>query len=78
MGDGSETEYGNLIIDLQIEFPESLGSKQKDYLKKILVQLERKPEEGKLVHAYYYKGKEEVTKELMNDEEEGGNGCIQQ
>ena len=78
LGDGSETEYGNLIIDLQIEFPESLGSKQKDYLKKILVQLERKPEEGKLVHAYYYKGKEEVAKELMNDEEEGGNGCIQQ
>ena len=78
LGDGYETEYGNLIIDLQIEFPESLGSKQKDYLKKILVQLERKPEEGKLVHAYYYKGKEEVAKELMNDEEEGGNGCIQQ
>ena len=26
----------------------------------------------------YYKGKEEVAKELMNDEEEGGNGCIQQ
>ena len=47
-------------------------------LKKILVQLERKPEEGKLVQAYYYKGKEEVAKELMNDEEEDSMGCIQQ
>ena len=47
-----------------------------EYLKKILVQLDRKPKEGQLVQAYYYKGKEEVQKELMNEEE--GNGCIQQ
>jgi DnaJ-class molecular chaperone len=77
LGNGTDTEYGNLIIDLQIEFPESLGEKQKDYLKKILVQLDRKPKEGQLVQAYYYKGKEEVQKEFMN-EEEGGSGCIQQ
>jgi len=77
LGNGTDTEYGNLIIDLQIEFPDSLSEKQMEYLKKILVQLDRKPKEGQLVQAYYYKGKEEVQKELMN-EEEGGNGCIQQ
>jgi len=77
LGNGTDTEYGNLIIDLQIEFPDSLSEKQMEYLKKILVQLDRKPKEGQLVQAYYYKGKEEVQKELMNDEEEG-NGCIQQ
>ena len=48
------------------------------YLKKILVQLERAKKDGKLVQAYYYKDKEEVVKELMNEEEEGGMGCIQQ
>ena len=75
LGNGTDTEYGNLIIDLQIEFPDSLSEKQMEYLKKILVQLDRKPKEGQLVQAYYYKGKEEVQKEFMNEEE--GNGCIQ-
>jgi len=74
---GSEKDFGNLIIDLQIEFPESLGEKQKEYLKKILIHLDRKPKEGQLVHAYYYKDKEEAVKEMMNEEEEGP-GCIQQ
>jgi len=74
---GSEKDFGNLIIDLQIEFPESLGEKQKEYLKKILIHLDRKPKEGQLVHAYYYKDKQDVVKEMMNEEEEG-IGCIQQ
>lgn len=77
IGDGSERDFGNLIIDLQIEFPESLGEKQKEYIKKILIHLDRKPKEGQIVQAYYYKDKEEVVKELMNEEEES-NGCIQQ
>jgi len=77
LGNGTDTEYGNLIIDLQIEFPESLSEKQMEYLKKILVQLDRKPKEGQLVQAYYYKGKEEVQKELMNEGDDG-LGCIQQ
>ena len=77
LGNGSEKDFGNLIIDLQIEFPESLGEKQKEYLKKILIHLDRKPKEGQLVHAYYYKDKQEVVKECMNQEEEG-IGCIQQ
>ena len=76
--DGEEDNFGNLIIDLIIVFPESLSEKQMGYLKKILVQLEREKKAGQLVQAYYYKDKEEVVKELMNEEEEGGIGCIQQ
>ena len=76
--DGNKDDFGNLIIDLIIIFPESLSDKQIGYLKKILVQLEREKKEGKLVQAYYYKDKEEVVKELMNEEEEGSMGCIQQ
>ena len=78
LGDGSEKEFGNLIIDLKIEFPESLGEKQMDYLKKILIHLDRNKKTGQLVQAYYYKDKEEVVKELMNEEQEEGLGCIQQ
>jgi len=77
LGDGSEKEFGNLILDLNIEFPESLGEKQMDYLKKILVQFERNKKEGQLVQAYYYKDKEEVVKEFIQEEDEG-SGCIQQ
>jgi len=76
LSDGSDKEFGNLIIDLKIEFPESLGEKQMDYLKKILIQFERVPKEGQLVEAYYYKEKEEVVKEFINEDE--GLGCIQQ
>tara|TARA_Y100001970_G_scaffold37997_1_gene46925 strand:+ start:2234 stop:3253 length:1020 start_codon:yes stop_codon:yes gene_type:complete len=76
--DGNEDDFGNLIIDLIIIFPESLNDKQMGYLKKILVQLEREKKEGKLVQAYYYKNKDEVVKELMNEEEEDSMGCIQQ
>jgi DnaJ-class molecular chaperone len=76
LSDGSDKNYGNLIIDLQIEFPESLGEKQIDYLKKILIQFERVPKEGQLVEAYYYKEKDEVVKEFIQEDE--GLGCIQQ
>jgi len=76
--DGNEDDFGNLIIDLIIIFPESLNDKQMGYLKKILVQLEREKKKGKLVQAYYYKNKDEVVKELMNEEEEDSMGCIQQ
>ena len=77
LGDGSKIEYGTLIIDLQIEFPESLSDKQSDLLQKLLIHLDRKEKEGQLVQAYYYKDKKDVVKELMNEEEEG-QGCIQQ
>jgi len=76
LGDGSEKDFGNLILDLNIVFPESLGEKQKDYLKKILIHLDRKRNDGKLVEAYYYKEKDEVLKEFI--QEDDGVGCIQQ
>jgi len=78
LGNGSETEYGTLIIDLQIEFPESLSDKQGVLLKQLLIHLDRKEKKGQLVQAYFYKEKEEVVKELMNEEEGEGQGCIQQ
>jgi len=78
LANGSETAYGNLIIDLQIDFPESLSDKQGKLLKTLLIHLDRKEKEGQLVQAYYYKDKTEVVKELMNDEEEEGHGCVQQ
>ena len=74
--DGSDKEFGNLILDLNIEFPETLGEKQMSYLQKILIQFERNKKEGQCVQAYYYKGKEEVVKEFINEDE--GLGCIQQ
>ena len=76
LGDGSDKDFGNLILDLNIVFPESLGEKQKDYLKKILIHLDRKKNDGKLVEAYYYKEKDEVLKEFIQEDE--GVGCIQQ
>jgi len=76
LGDGSEKDFGNLILDLNIVFPESLGEKQKEYLKKILIHLDRKKNDGKLVEAYYYKEKDEVLKEFIQEDE--GIGCIQQ
>ena len=76
--EGEEDKYGNLIIDLILIFPDSLSEKQMGYLKKILVQLEREKKEGQLVQAYYYKEKEEVLKELMNEKEDDNLGCIQQ
>jgi DnaJ-class molecular chaperone len=79
LANGSETVYGNLIIDLQIDFPESLSEKQGKLLKTLLIHLDRKEKEGQLVQAYYYKEKADVVKELMNEEEEEeGPGCVQQ
>jgi len=52
------------------------SEKQKEYLKKILIHFDRKKNEGKLVEAYYYKEKDEVLKEFIQEDE--GVGCIQQ
>lgn len=76
ISNGSDKDYGNLIIDLNIIFPETLGDKQKEYLKKILIHFDRKKNNGKLVEAYYYKEKDEVLKEFIQEDE--GVGCIQQ
>ena len=80
--DTEEKKFGNLIIDLSIEFPKSLDDKRKEYLKKIFNQKSRDDsgETGTLVQAFHYGNKEDIVKELMNEsaEEEEGMGCIQQ
>tara|TARA_B100000900_G_C20489926_1_gene679126 strand:+ start:58 stop:1092 length:1035 start_codon:yes stop_codon:yes gene_type:complete len=79
LSDGSDKDFGNLILDLNIVFPESLGDKQKEYLKKILIHLDRKKNDGKLVEAYYYKEKDEVLKDFIQEDEGfASEGCIQQ
>jgi DnaJ homolog subfamily B member 4 len=74
--DGNDTDYGNLIIDLNIVFPETLNDKQIKYLRKLLIHFDRKENEGTLVDAYYFKEREEVAKEFINEEEP--SGCAQQ
>ena len=88
LDNGSEsTTYGNLILDLKIEFPEHLSEKRQGYIKQILGTEgagkegaeEEEVKEGVLVtQAFFYKDKEEVMKELMNEEEEETLGCLQQ
>ena len=76
--DGSnENEYGKLILDFNIIYPDSLSDKQIMYLNKIFNAPEKK-ENKNTIQAYYYKDKEDVIKEIMNDEEEESSGCIQQ
>tara|TARA_B100000745_G_scaffold297734_1_gene245109 strand:+ start:233 stop:1273 length:1041 start_codon:yes stop_codon:yes gene_type:complete len=80
--DTDEKEFGNLIIDLSIEFPKSLDDKRKEYLRKIFNHKDRDEtsESGTSVQAFHYGNKEDIVKELMNEsaEEEEGMGCIQQ
>ena len=76
--DSEEKKYGNLIIDLQIIYPDEISEKQIHYLKKIFNITQKKESNDNAVIAYYYKDKEDVVKELMNDEEEESSGCIQQ
>ena len=82
-----EKEFGNLIIDLSIEFPQSVDDKRKEYLKKIFNHKDRgesndSRETGTSIQAFHYGNKEDIVKELMNesseDAEEEGMGCIQQ
>ena len=83
--DTDEKEFGNLIIDLSIEFPRALDDKRKEYLKKIFNHKDRddsveSSETGTSVQAFHYGNKEDIVKELMNEsaEEEEGMGCIPQ
>lgn len=73
-------EYGDLILDLTILFPTKLDSKRIDILRKIFNYKEDPKSETSLV-AYHYKDKEDIVKELMNEENnqsEEEPGCIQQ
>ena len=72
-----DKDYGNLIIDLIIDFPESLSETVIRDLKQIF-EYEQNIKKDALI-AYYYKDKEEIVKELMNESEEDNEmGCIQQ
>ena len=79
---GEDSECGDLILDLTILFPTKLDSKRIDIIGKIFNYKDNPKSETCLV-AYHYKDKEDIVKELMNEnqnqgriEEEGG--CIQQ
>lgn len=73
-----ETDFGNLIIDLVIDFPDNLSDEQINQLKEILEYEDHKTDKESVV-AYYYKDKKDVVKELMDEnEDDEANGCIQQ
>jgi len=77
--DEEEKEYGNLIIDLIIVYPDTLTDEQNLTLKNIFHHKKHTTENKKTLQAYYYKDKEDAVKELMDDkEDEGDMGCIQQ
>ena len=78
--ENKENEYGDLILDLTILFPTKLDSKRIDILRKIFNYKEDPKSETSLV-AYHYKDKEDIVKELMNEDNnqnEEEPGCIQQ
>lgn len=76
-------DRGNLLLDLEIQFPDHLSDKHKGYLRQILdtERTERGKEtsesDSMALEAYFYKNKQEVIKELLEDEEES-SGCLQQ
>lgn len=74
-----DNEYGDLILDFTILFPTKLDSKRIDILKKIFNYEEDTKNESSLV-ACYYKDKEDIVKEIMNEQEQSEEepGCIQQ
>jgi len=73
-----KSEYGDLIIDFHIIFPSKLDNTRIEILKKVLNYKENQ-NDSQLV-AYYYKDKEDIVKEIMNDnnEDEVEPQCIQQ
>ena len=80
-GDSDFPEYGNLILDLKICFPETIEKSHQTQLSQIFNQAIRVDETSsseKLLPAYYFKNKEDVVKELLTEEEESSTGCLQQ
>ena len=73
-----EKDFGNLIIDLIIDYPDKLDEDQLEQLK-TMFEYNKEQKSSELV-AYYYKDKEDVVKEFMNDTDEEDNApdCIQQ
>jgi DnaJ-class molecular chaperone len=84
-GTRDEPERGNLLLDLTIEFPTHLSETNQGYLRQILDSPSRNettnesetPQDCTILQAYYYKDKEDVMKELLN-EDEHSDGCIVQ
>ena len=75
----SVPDFGNLIVDLKIEFPTYLTDTQKGYLQQILgssppeeTEETETPHSGTLVEAHYFKDKDEVMKEYLQEDEETG------
>ena len=72
---------GDLILDLTIEFPEHLSDKRKEYIQQLLGSKETNThttkEESLCLQAYYYKDKQDIVKELLEEEDNSG-GCLQQ
>ena len=69
-------EYGDLIIDFNILYPNKLDNKRIDILKKIFNYNPDKINNS--IVAHYYKNKEDITKEFISPDEESSEGCIQQ
>ena len=77
------SECGNLILDLDIVFPEELSDERKGYLKQILGSMKQSgaskiPADAVVTSAYFLQNKQDALKTLMNAEEEEGTGCLQQ
>jgi len=74
------TQYGDLIIDFIIQFPSKLDSKRIDLLKKILDYKDNN--NNNCLVGHYYKNKEDIVKEIMNEQHKNEVdeevGCIQQ
>ena len=80
--DPDSSEYGNLILDLKICFPDSVSESYRDQLCHIFNQSFRTSSRDsesstQLIPAYFYKNKEDVVKEILTEEEES-TGCLQQ
>ena len=72
---GDENNYGDLLLHLNIVFPNEISEKQKELLSKILYHPKR-INEGTIVKAVCFKDKCDIEKELDNQDD--NLGCIQQ
>lgn len=78
-GSNEYSEYGDLIIDFNLIFPKKLDQTRVDILKKVLNYKENETTTTTLVTANYFKNKEDIMKEIINDNDyDDEPGCIQQ
>lgn len=68
---------GDLLLDLTIDFPTHVSDDTKKSLRQLFDSGDvRNVTDSTSLQAYYYRDKEEVVRELLEDEETGG--CLQQ